>query len=419
METEKIRKQMMQLWKDTFHDSDKYIELIFNRYFSLDWIEYYSIGDHIVSALMGIPYKFKYGKYYLNTIYLCGLATREEYRNQGIMNTLITKINKKAELDGFSFSFLIPASESLRIFYHNKGYFNGMYRIEERFTEIHNFDKEATSDLNRENDNVRELKSEYYQNLIIKKLSPNDKEIRNNIIEYIKENESLSKNYSVMIHETEDLESIITENEISGGNIYYGLDSKEKVRGCAFVTFGNKTRIIVPKIFFDDNYVYYKILDVIKKEYIELPMSVFRFPEEVQRKVLWGINYIIENNQNNSEVQFGTTDGVYDISTHSLPYGMVKILNLNEILKFISETRRDLKFSILIKDKNLDFYEVSVNDGNFKIEPIDNPKERGNELILTEDEFYSLLLRKKDNSALITETLNIPRLSLNMALLLD
>ena len=58
MDTAEVKKQMMKLWKSTFHDSDEYISLIFDNYFDGGLIEYEEIDGIIVSALLGIPYEF-------------------------------------------------------------------------------------------------------------------------------------------------------------------------------------------------------------------------------------------------------------------------------------------------------------------------------------------------------------------------
>lgn len=40
MHTAELKSKMMQLWKNTFHDSDAYISLVFDTYFNPDLIAY-------------------------------------------------------------------------------------------------------------------------------------------------------------------------------------------------------------------------------------------------------------------------------------------------------------------------------------------------------------------------------------------
>ena len=62
METAELKKKMMELWKNTFHDSDAYINLVFDTYFNTEYIEYYEENGKLISALLGIPYYFGNGK---------------------------------------------------------------------------------------------------------------------------------------------------------------------------------------------------------------------------------------------------------------------------------------------------------------------------------------------------------------------
>lgn len=419
MEIKKIREDMMKLWKETFHDSDDYIDLIFSQYFNINHIEYYYEEDRLISALLAIPYKFKYGNAYIDALYLCGLATRVEFRNQGIMNQLIERINSRAQKEGIVISFLIPASDTLRIYYQNKGYHNGMFRIEEKYTEIHDFEKDFFSEISTEDKNIRLLKSDYFQNLSVKILDDKNENDRLKLIRFIRENELKNRNYSLLIHTENDLETIITENKISGGKIYYGIDYKGEIKGCAFLTFKKNIRVTIAKIYNDDIYIYYKILNQVKKDYSNLPISVFRFPEEVKRRAIWGINYIENSEKNSSEVRLISTDGVYDFSSHSIPYGMIKILNFKEILKFIASIGKDKRFSILMKGKSNTIIKVLFENGKVNIVPIQATEAGPNDIVLSEEDLSALLFRKKDSSSIITETIQIPRLSLNMALLLD
>lgn len=58
MNAVEIKKQMIKLWKNTFHDSDEYISLVFDNYFDENLLEYEERNGVIISALLGIPYDF-------------------------------------------------------------------------------------------------------------------------------------------------------------------------------------------------------------------------------------------------------------------------------------------------------------------------------------------------------------------------
>ena len=130
---ERVRHLMMELWKDTFHDSDRYIRLVFDAYFSPDNVYVRMDGEKLIAALLCVSYGFRSvaadgSDTMLRGMYLCGLATRPECRGRGIMSALM----KEAEADladrGYDMTFLIPADSGLRAYYARMGYFNASYR---------------------------------------------------------------------------------------------------------------------------------------------------------------------------------------------------------------------------------------------------------------------------------------------------
>ncbi len=166
MENSVLRKQMMKLWKDTFHDSDYYISLVFDTYFTPDFVVYREENGNVISAMLAVPYTFAFSdnfvgkdccdpmitispKYNNRTnsgepgsddesnlvkgLYLCGLMTSPAHRGAGIMGELIEEMNLRAMRMGFAFTFLIPSSDGLRRYYVKHGYFNSSFRCVDRY----------------------------------------------------------------------------------------------------------------------------------------------------------------------------------------------------------------------------------------------------------------------------------------------
>lgn len=124
---------MMELWKETFHDSSRYIKLVFDTYYTPDnaFVRYHE--NRLIASLLSIPYEFQIltkqgNKTRIRGMYLCGLATRPEYRRKGIMSQLISEAEFSATERGYDLTFLIPADSRLREYYRNKGYRNASYR---------------------------------------------------------------------------------------------------------------------------------------------------------------------------------------------------------------------------------------------------------------------------------------------------
>ena len=53
-----IKLQIMKLWKDTFHDTDEYIKLVFDNYFNPELVEYKVENGEVLAAMLGVPYYF-------------------------------------------------------------------------------------------------------------------------------------------------------------------------------------------------------------------------------------------------------------------------------------------------------------------------------------------------------------------------
>lgn len=228
-------------------------------------------------------------------------------------------------------------------------------------------------------------------------------------------------------HSRKDLGIIISENIISKGKIVVSKN-RENISGVGFFTLDERKRIHVSKVYYDNRSSLYKILDFIKRKNPDSAMSVYNFPEDCDRRVLIGKVYGAQNPDGGAlSGAYGIAERVYDVSHHAKPYGMVRILNLCEILKFLAADRTDSKFSILVKDwemVNLQPLECVVANGEAKCHLIDHEaasKLRGKEgvSILKIREFMEILFRKRGSSSLIQEAFDIPRMPINMCLLLD
>ena len=128
----KIR-QMKELWIDTFGDSEEYVNNLFDVYGDVLLTEKFYDGDRLVSSLIAIPYDFNTGDCESGNIrglYLCGRATRKEYRGKGIMTGLLDTIRKRALQDGYDFTFLIPSDDVLREYSEYRKFIYSFYNIE-------------------------------------------------------------------------------------------------------------------------------------------------------------------------------------------------------------------------------------------------------------------------------------------------
>lgn len=418
MKTENIKSQMMKLWENIFHDKKEYVDIIFSNYFNEDFIEYREEEGKIVSSLIGIPYKFSDGENELNGLYLCGLATLPDHRNRGIMTSLIEKFLEKHK-NNFDVAFLIPSSGRNSYYYHSRGFHNGIYRLEQCFTSVHDYFNDYVISLNDSNDKIKKLKIDLYESIKIKKYEDN-KEFSDKIIKFIRNEENKRHNYLTLQHTEKDLETALNENNISGDEIYFCITTDEKVTGVAFVKKDQIDRITISSLYNSDNASFFKLLETIKKSYPSLPISIYQNPDDVDRIALWDEFSSLPDNEGAMPISvYGSEIRPYNIRSLSKPFGMIKILDYEKILKFVAKTRNDLKFSFVLKkeDKYL-FY--NIVKGDLTVREWDNKKESDyRQTILTENQLSNILFRKKDNSPLIMEAFGIPRLSFHISLMLD
>lgn len=242
-EFEKRKRDMMELWENTFHDSKTYINLVFNTYFTLDNTFVRYDGETLISALLGVPYTFlaydeNGEKIQIRGFYLCGLATHTKWRKRGIMSHLMVEAEKTATERGYDMTFLIPASDNLREYYKRKGYFTASYRRHQIYNILFPLRKESRIKMNIYT--IRDF------------LKQGKKTFIDRLAEWCCEIESVHNSYPTILHSKKDMLAIMQENE----NSFFLTDDTfepeypilTKVRTVIFPEFpessNNKIRIV-------------------------------------------------------------------------------------------------------------------------------------------------------------------------------
>lgn len=498
MDPNSLKTEMKRLWKETFHDSDDYVDLIFDTYFDPELVAWHEADGRLVSALLGIPYTFRQGSRSLRALYLCGLATDPAFRRHGIMDSLLNDINAKGAEMGFAFSFLIPADEGLHRFYLNRGYSFATFRVPDRYVSSHDFERSYLNMLNAEQRMTGELKKRYFNTLSVEPLGltidelnevkifdkNSDKKESESVFEKIEkleaeidsqnssENNSengsenglgcclinrpakrqksekkcsldLTKNdelisalygvmrmcesgndYLVLAHSPMDFLTAVKENLISGGEVVWCRSRCDRVpTGLAFVTLSDG-EVSVPYILSTDRCSLFRMLDFVKKQYPDKSMTVYRFPEQVNRKGIVASFYSGAMRDAPSVGTVNVVDRVTDIAANAPVYGMARILSVSEILKFLKLDPKDPKYSILVngqkwasegfESENQNKTAVGESSGKSS-----RKSSRKTTMSLTMEQLQQILFRRKDTDPLMGDLLGLPRLALNMALLLD
>lgn len=130
-----MRDHVKTLWQLCFNDDPAFIDLYFKYRYKDDINRSIEQNRRIVSALQAIPYPMTYCGGTILTEYISGACTHPEYRNRGLMRSLLIQTHQRMKEDGVVFSTLIPAEKSLFDFYKTFGYATAFSYRKERWTE--------------------------------------------------------------------------------------------------------------------------------------------------------------------------------------------------------------------------------------------------------------------------------------------
>lgn len=423
MNSAELKKKLSRLWKDTFHDSDEYISLIFDNYFDPQFAEYEVSDGEVVAGLIGIPYNFGNKENCIKALYLCGLATKSQFRSRGIMTKLLSNINEKAKNAGFAFSFLIPADEGLRKFYRERDYVNAFYRVVDNYTSLHDFDREYDSFLLEQKEKVAELKKHYYDSLksgiISASCTPNQESI-DGIKSLIRSIEDCQNDLQI-IHSDQDVELLIRENIVSRGSVHFVKNSSGNVTAVAFVT-PDEYEVNIHKIYASDVASKYKVLGSVKMTYPERAICHFVPSIEMDSKTLWSRSYGSFAKDAPQINTISMTERVYSLAAHSKVYGMARVLDLESLLRFQAELSHELRYSVMMKSTDVyTFDQIEVRDGNLKMKKlaVESLLPSQTAHVMSRHDIGEILFRRRDTDNLITEAFGIPSINGAISLLLD
>ncbi|MBQ6844240.1 MAG: GNAT family N-acetyltransferase [Agathobacter sp.] len=131
---------LRQLWKDTFGDSDAFLDIFFDTAFSLERCICTTCDDSIVAALYWFDCAFSGEK----IAYIYAIATAKEFRGQGICHSLMEYTHRHLKKHGYVGAILSPAEASLFNFYKKMGYETCAYGKEIHYTNDAMSSKNAT-----------------------------------------------------------------------------------------------------------------------------------------------------------------------------------------------------------------------------------------------------------------------------------
>lgn len=118
---------LKNLWKVCFGDTDDFIGHFFEDLYDEKNTLFIKDGGKIVSALYMLPYKMHLGERDIDIYHVAGVATLPEYRNRGLVNSLLKDADSVMAARGASLAILKP----FRVSFYEKAGYNVSHYIEE------------------------------------------------------------------------------------------------------------------------------------------------------------------------------------------------------------------------------------------------------------------------------------------------
>lgn len=123
--------ELRKLWKETFGDSDAFLDTFEKTAFSLDRCRCVTIDGCVIAALYWFDCSFL-GQ---PIAYIYAVATAKAFRGQGICHALMKNTHEHLKEAGYEGAILSPASDELFSFYEKMGYETCSYVEELSFDE--------------------------------------------------------------------------------------------------------------------------------------------------------------------------------------------------------------------------------------------------------------------------------------------
>ncbi|MBQ7897576.1 MAG: GNAT family N-acetyltransferase [Clostridia bacterium] len=144
--SKKCLPSMKALWRDTFCDSDEFIDLFFSEFYKPRKAFLRFDGDELVSMLFYMDLKVKFDGRRFKTAYLYGVATKLSERRQGHFTALHNALLEELKAKKYDLVVTIPQNDSLFSFYKDIGYTLPLRRCE---YELETLDVERADDLSQ------------------------------------------------------------------------------------------------------------------------------------------------------------------------------------------------------------------------------------------------------------------------------
>lgn len=209
-----LKEATRKLWETCFDDSKEFTDLYFSRRYTDEVNHFIELDGQVISALQTLPYPMSSGSSLIRTAYVSGVCTHPDYRERGLMKTLMQQTHQALYREGVVLATLIPAEEWLKGYYARFGY--GISFFYQQRSEV----------INKYTQPVNNLEN----HLIIREIDQL-KSWNKSLFRFF-EQENLRRN-AYLQHTYEDSQDILADHLLSGGKLYVAY-AGEEIRGMAW-----------------------------------------------------------------------------------------------------------------------------------------------------------------------------------------
>lgn len=411
----------MELWRQTFGDSEEYVNLVFGTYFDPRFVEYEEREGRIVSALLGIPRQFGDATRRLSAIYLCGLATSPEFRGRGIMSRLLERVYRRFHDSEYSYIFLIPANRGLQQYYRDRGFAPAFYRSPSRYSSIHDFIREIRIKLSDAEDGEEKLILANLENFKVRRLNNeemSDNDIPNRIIRYVTSTEEKRPGMGI-IHDSNDMSAAIEECRLSGGDIYIVENPEREICALSFL-YPGASDISIYFMRNSDEISRALMLQKIKNDFADSEIYICNDLAQTAETQIRSKYFASAMTEAPTVGSISERDEIFSREENFEIYGMSKILSVSEILKFLNKIKGKLKYSILVKNeisgKIIRYSSDKRNGFSYREE---EPENVNPEEVMSERQLATILFRRAKREDMVDIAFGLPSLEGEISLMLD
>lgn len=421
LDSRKVRQEVMDLWRENYRDSDRYVNLVFDAYFDSDFVECAYDGGRLTAAVMAIPYRFGNAESGLPGAVLYCMKNARANDVAADMDVLLSRIESRLKEAGVAFITAIPRGVDDYDYFSRRGFVSAFYNTEQCYTSIHDFRREFVAEIESDTSSLREVKERYFDDIkveMLENLSFADTALEREIIDFMLQMEHKMEEFT-NYHTELNIGVLLRLTVIAGGRIYYSKATDGTVTGVVMARV-SENEMEDSGRYFADKISRYKIYEYMVHTGGGRSL-IIKNPGQNSETALWEPMYAATLPGASQVGAVGVMERVYTGEGRSKVYGMAKILDLYEILKFQAKTQRKLKYSILVTDHG-EVCRYDAKKGEVFVRRVERAAALSEDSgeptrAMDMDEVSRILFRRGGGEWIVNEALELPALNGVLSLL--